>query len=111
MSNVLVYVQTTSTGFQWGFSTNNMVPLSTTLVQRSSGQVTFEFLRVGTTLYFKLPPSTPTGRELPTTNGPTAAVTSGDSASISFSNSSGGTYYAGSVTVSSDDFVGGGDDS
>lgn len=108
MSNVLVYVQSTSAGFEWGFATNDMVSLSTTLVYRSSGQVTFEFLRVGNTSYFKLPPSAPTGRELPTANGPTTTVTSGSSASISFSNSSGGTYYTGSVTVSSDDFAGGG---
>lgn len=107
MSNV--YVQSTATGFQWGFTTSNMVALSTNLSQTSSSPVTFTFLRHGTTsFYYKLPPGSATGKELPTSNGPSVIVNPDSSASISFSQTSGGTYYTGSVTVSSDDFFGGG---
>jgi hypothetical protein len=104
-----VHVQFTGTGFEWGFTTGSMVPLSVTLVKRSKEPITFMFVRSGSSaIYYKLPPSDPTGRELPTNDGPTTIVDPDDSASISFSTSASGTYYTGSITVSSDDLLGGG---
>lgn len=103
--NTIVYVQYGSSGFQWGTSTSSLVPLSTTIVVASSSTVTFEFIRSGSTaLWYKLPPSSPSGTVLPTSNGPTVAVPSGSNAGFAVATSSGGPYSTGYVKVSGDGF-------
>jgi hypothetical protein len=105
MSNTTIYVQyTTSSGFQWGKSQSSLVPLTTKIDTVSGSRVTYEFVSIASiTLYYKLPPSTPSGTVLPTSNGPTALVSPNDEAEIAFATSSSGTYYTGTVTVSDDD--------
>ncbi len=103
--STIVYVEYVSGSFQWGKSTVSMVPLSTPIDTQSNVAVTYEFIRTGTNaIWYKLPPSSPTGTSLPTSNGPTVLVKSGRSATISFSSSSGGDYYTGTVSVSGDGF-------
>jgi hypothetical protein len=110
--NTIVYVEYLATGFQWGTSTGSMQPLATTIEVVSERSVTFEFVRTGTTaIWYKLPPTAPAGTVLPTSSGPTVLVDPGARKTISFATSSGGPYFAGSVTVSDDgvdDFLGGG---
>jgi hypothetical protein len=110
--NTIVYVESLATGFQWGLSTGNMQPLATAIEVVSERSVTFEFVRTGSTsIWYKLPPSAPAGTVLPTSSGPTVLVDPGVRKTISFATSSGGPYFAGSVTVSDDgvdDFLGGG---
>jgi len=104
-SNTLVYVEYTPNGFQWGKTTGSMVPLATDIDTVSSSSITYEFVRTGSTsIWYKLPPSTPNGSVLHISDGPTAVVMPTRHADISFSTSSGGTYYTGSVTVSGDGF-------
>jgi hypothetical protein len=105
MSNTIVYVQSFPTGFQWGLSAVNLVPLSTPISTQSSSSITYEFVRSGTTaIWYKLPPSLPAGTALPTSSGPTTLVDPGKSKTISFSTTAGGPYFTGSVTVSGDGF-------
>lgn len=110
--NTIVYVEYLATGFQWGLSTGSMQPLATTIVVESERSVTFEFVRTGSTsIWYKLPPSAPAGTVLPTSNGPTTDVDPGTRKQIAVATSSGGPYFAGSVTVSDDgvdDLLGGG---
>jgi hypothetical protein len=102
-TNTIVYVSYIGTGLQWGTSPVNMQPLASTIEVQSSSSVTFEFLRTGsTTIWYKLPPSSPTDTQLPTSNGPTTVVSPGTRAQIAVSTTSGGPYYTGSVTVSDD---------
>lgn len=114
--NTIVYVEYTSTGFQWGTSTGSLVPLSTTIDITSSTSITFEFLRIGSTaIWYKLPPSAPNGTVLPTASpGPTVLVAPNTRSSIAFATSSGGPYYTGYIKVSDDGLdrflVNGGDD-
>lgn len=115
--NTIVYVEYTSTGFQWGTSTGSLVPLSTTIDITSSTSITFEFLRIGSTaIWYKLPPTAPNGTVMPTASpGPTVTVAPNNRASIGVATSSGGPYSSGYVKVSGDGLdrflVGDGDDS
>lgn len=104
--NTIVYVEYTSTGFQWGTSTGSLQPLSTTIDINSSTSITFEFLRIGSNaIWYKLPPSSITGTVLPTASpGPTVLVAPKTRTSIAFANSSGGPYSTGYVKVSDDGF-------
>jgi hypothetical protein len=111
--NTIVYVEFTSTGFQWGKSTSSMVPLATDINTVSSTAITYEFVRTGSTaIWYKLPPSAPNGTVLPTSSGPTTVVNPGKVKTVSFSTTAGGPYFTGSVTVSDDGFglLGGADD-
>lgn len=102
-SNTLVYVQYTSSGFQWGLSTTALQALSEPISVASSTRITFEFLAYGSAaIWYKLPPTAPNGSSLPSTNGPTTIVSPGSSASISFAGSPTGSYYGGYVKVSPD---------
>jgi hypothetical protein len=105
VGNTMVYVEYTPSGFQWGKSLLSMVPLSTTITTSSPSSITYEFVQTGSTaIWYKLPPTTPNGTSLPTSNGPTTVVASGTRNPIAFSTSSGGTYYTGYVKVSGDGF-------
>lgn len=104
--NTIVYVEYTSTGFQWGTDSGNLGPLATTIIVTSSTSITFEFLRIGSTpIWYKLPPTAPSGTVMPTASpGPTVLVSPNNRASIGVATSSGGPYSTGYVKVSDDGF-------
>jgi hypothetical protein len=74
------------------------------ITEISSGSVTFEFVKSsGSTygVYYKENPND-TPQSLPTSDGPTVVVGSGDRNQVHFAQSSGGPYFTGYVSVSDD---------